>query len=154
MLSLALLLTCIIALIVWRRRRASTSSGRLPSIALPSLGRSRLPRFNRLVNEAEFQSVSARAGMLCVTSCRLQSHADEQRSLIGVDAGGDVGAPDGSAAHNGHSLIDFGDDDSSNMSFVTNRPQVRDFDTFLSICGTSTTANFFCVKLFTKLRCA
>jgi hypothetical protein len=63
-LSLALLLTCVIALVVWRRRRASTSSGsrgRLPSISLPSLGRSRPPRFNRLVNEAEFQSVIARA---------------------------------------------------------------------------------------------
>ena len=42
-LSLALLFTCIIAFIVWRRRRANTSSGsrnRLPSISLPSLGRS------------------------------------------------------------------------------------------------------------------
>lgn len=59
-LSLALLFTCIIAFIVWRRRRANTSSGsrnRLPSISLPSLGRSRTPRFNRLVNEADFQNV-------------------------------------------------------------------------------------------------
>jgi hypothetical protein len=59
-LSLALLVTCIIAFIVWRRRRANSSSGnrnRLPSISLPSLGRSRTPRFNRLVNEAEFQNV-------------------------------------------------------------------------------------------------
>jgi len=61
-LSLALLVTCVISFVIWRRRRASTSSGSrnsLPSISLPSLGRSRTARFNRLVNEAELQNVSA-----------------------------------------------------------------------------------------------
>jgi hypothetical protein len=139
-LSIALLVTCVIALVVWRRRRAATSSGsrsRLPSISLPSLRRSRPPRFNRLVNEAEFQSVRpydpqpatrARTERVSSFDC-LQAHADEQRSLMGSDAasgGGDRGAQDGDDTRGGHTFIDiFGDEDQSSMSFVTNRPQVR-----------------------------
>jgi hypothetical protein len=80
-LSLALFFTCVVALVVWRRRRASTSSGsrsRLPHISLPSLGRSRPPRFNRLVNEAEFQSVR-----LCALFAHLApSHVSSRRLTL------------------------------------------------------------------------
>ena len=60
-LCIALLITCIIAFVVWRRRRSRTSSGRrsrLPSISLPSLNRSRSTRFTSLVDEAEIPNVS------------------------------------------------------------------------------------------------
>jgi hypothetical protein len=90
-LSLALLVTCIIALIVWRRRRANTSSGnrnRLPSISLPSLGRSRTPRFNKLVNEAEFHNVTSIAQPITRLFSHYDSqvHADEQQFLMGSSA--------------------------------------------------------------------